>query len=142
MNIAAIVDRIVRGYVSVFKGTLRFTLFLLSLAVISLIFTFPLWYWAVHGAESFTFMMLLAIAAVVIFLSSHRISVTVSQKSRAGLSYVQIILSPLKKVGSLLLILALVYGVTSLFSGGRPVLALLMGIGAFLFLGFVFFRGN
>jgi hypothetical protein len=142
MSNTGIFGRILRGYVSVFNGALRLTLFLLSLAVLSLVFTFPLWYWAVHGAESFTLVMVLAVTAVVIFLIFHRISAAIKQKRTAGLSSVQIILTPLKKLGSFLLLLVLLYGVMSLFSAGRPALSLLFAIAAVLLLGLVFFRGN
>ena len=131
--------RLYQGYSRAFVSLLQLLLFLLSIAVVSFLFTFPLWYWALHHTRSFTSVVLLLVLAFSIFILFTRVKTGILRKRRDGLSYAKILRGPLFALGKVVVLLLFIYIFLSLIAASFIFTAVLTAIIALIVLGLLFF---
>jgi hypothetical protein len=131
------ISRIRRGYAAFFRQILRVLAFLLLIALTAAAAAFPLWYWAIHGGQSFTWTVLGVLTASLVYLSVKRLRISARSE---GLPVGEILKRPLLRFLRLGITLLLLYGTAVLFASSHAGLGIPALLGSLYLIGLLFFR--
>ncbi|MFW5711849.1 MAG: hypothetical protein ACOC2R_00460 [Spirochaetota bacterium] len=137
-----ITSRIARGYVSALRACARVLAFSVVVAAISAAITLPLWYWATTHRRSFTAAVLILLAGVLIFFTLRQVKVHINNLKTKGVSTLEIILLPLKRIAKFLAALILIYITLITFTTVSPVVGIISAILSIVVIGILFFASR
>ena len=141
-GVTRITSRIVQGYISTLKSIARVFAFSAVVGTISALITLPLWYWATTHRSSFTLVVLVVLAGVLLFFALKQVGSLVNTLKTRGFSTTEIILLPLKRGGKILAALLLVYTSLITFTAVSVAAGVISAVVSLIFIGILFFSAR
>ena len=141
-GVTRITSRIVQGYISTLKSIARVFAFSAVVGTISALITLPLWYWATTHRSSFTLVVLVVLAGVLLFFFFKQVGSLVNTLKTRGFSTTEIILLPLKRGGKILAALLLVYTSLITFTAVSVAAGVISAVVSLIFIGILFFSAR
>ena len=129
--------KIRKGYLGFFQRSLQVLLFILLILLSAAAVAFPLWYWAIHWGQSFTWTVLAVLGGSLLYTAGQRFCSAV--KAGKG-SPLELAGRPILKILRILLSLLVLYGTGILFASPQPLWGIPALAAAIYLIGLLFFK--
>jgi len=130
---------VLENYKKIIKNSILLLVYVITIACISFLITYPIWFIATKFSKTFSFLILFILSLLIIVTLVKKLHKWFYSKKELGLSTLNILITPVKNFTVFLIFLLFFYFIIIIFSKKLIVLSIILSLGYLFTLGLYLF---